>query len=125
MRSRTVLLEVLSERRPVIGVVTSSLVQGPTAGTRSVWEKHRLYGEGDISSFPSSVTDSERIEVLCLYFQMLHLQRSVCFYACYEFSFRRLSVHHHGEGRETEEGGMRGKAERIKGLWHRQTAQVN
>lgn len=68
------MLEVLSERRPVIGVVTSSLVQGPTAGTRSVWEKHRLYGEGDISSFPSSVTDSERIEVLCLYFQMLHLQ---------------------------------------------------
>lgn len=51
---------------------------------------------------------------------MLHLQGSVFLFVvvvvgfflfCYEFSFRCLFLHHHGEGRETEkgwEGGMRG-----------------
>lgn len=45
---------------------------------------------------------------LFLYIQMLHLQCSVwlfCFCACYEFSFRRFSLHHHGEDGETDREG--------------------
>ncbi len=33
----------------MIGVVTKSLEPGPTAGTRSVWEKNRLYSSAHIT----------------------------------------------------------------------------
>lgn len=131
-----VLLEVLNERRPMIGVVTSSLEPGPTMGTRSVWEKNRLYGSAhttylivqwipvEVPLFDAcnqwKVVNLTFLNAASLVLSLILFFFLWLLWILIHTPFLCITMEKRGKQRRNER-----EAERIKGLWHRQTAQVN